>query len=306
LSDPVPVDASFTGGTEGWTCPNASVAGTSCTQKLVVGAHSTTAVTYTITVRASLPPSTTKIVNAGHSSTGTCSLCSVTSRASKADLAVSSKVDNSGAALNSNVKFTITVLNKGPDTATTVALTDVPTGLTYVSSAPTEGTLDPVTGIWTIGSLAKGSSATLVMIDTVTSTSATNTSMAASPHELDPNVANSTAKVVLGRATGVAGTQPSHGATTIAGGASKPAAGTKSGGGTKPRKGATGAGSKSHTGTRTSSASSAGGSSKTDAQEFAFWAVGVWRVIGLALVAVILGLLVSPMVVRRWRINTWR
>ena len=53
--------------------------------------------------------------------------------------------------------------NAGPAAATGVQITDLlPVGLRFVSSSPESGTsYDPVTGIWTVGTLAKGASRTL-------------------------------------------------------------------------------------------------------------------------------------------------
>ncbi len=53
--------------------------------------------------------------------------------------------------------------NAGPGTATGVRVTDMlPTGLQFVSATPGSGTTyDPVTGIWNVGTLAKGANTTL-------------------------------------------------------------------------------------------------------------------------------------------------
>ncbi len=72
------------------------------------------------------------------------------------DLQVGLAADDSTPAVGESVTFTVDLLNDGPDDATGVALTVVlPTGLSYVSSAPAVGTYDDVTGIWTVGDLHK-------------------------------------------------------------------------------------------------------------------------------------------------------
>lgn len=60
------------------------------------------------------------------------------------------------------VTYTLTVTNDGPDTAIgTVLREQLPEGLSYVSSSPSVGTYDPATGVWNIGDLANGATATM-------------------------------------------------------------------------------------------------------------------------------------------------
>ena len=68
------------------------------------------------------------------------------------------------------VTFDITVTNDGPNTATNVSLTDLlPPGLaaTVGNGAITQGSYDSVSGLWTIGTLANGATATLTLEGTV-------------------------------------------------------------------------------------------------------------------------------------------
>ena len=68
------------------------------------------------------------------------------------------------------VTFEITVTNNGPDTATNVSLTDLlPPGLTATAGngVASQGTYNPVTGLWTIGTVASGSTVTLTLEGTV-------------------------------------------------------------------------------------------------------------------------------------------
>src|SRR5213079_2886978 len=52
--------------------------------------------------------------------------------------------------------------------STNVALTDLlPAGLTYTSSAPSQGTYASGTGLWTVGTLANGAIVTLALNATV-------------------------------------------------------------------------------------------------------------------------------------------
>ena len=61
------------------------------------------------------------------------------------------------------VPYTVTVTNNGPDAATGVTVLDkLPTGLILQSATPV-GAYAPGTGMWTVGSLASGASATLTL-----------------------------------------------------------------------------------------------------------------------------------------------
>ncbi|MGA2232175.1 MAG: SdrD B-like domain-containing protein, partial [Tepidisphaeraceae bacterium] len=66
----------------------------------------------------------------------------------------------------SNVTYTVTVSNAaGYATATNVVVTDqLPSGLTFVSTTPSTGAYNQSTGVWSISTLASGSSATLTVV----------------------------------------------------------------------------------------------------------------------------------------------
>ena len=90
---------------------------------------------------------------------------------------------------NENVTFTVTVTNDGPNSATNVAVLDsLPAGLTFVSSTPSQGSYVNGTGIWTVGTLSNGGSATLQIVATVvTSGAKTNTAQVSSSDQFDPD-----------------------------------------------------------------------------------------------------------------------
>ena len=104
-----------------------------------------------------------------------------------ADLSVLKTVDNQSPNVGDNVTYTLTVSNGGPDGATNVALTDtLPAGLTFVSSSATQGAYSNGTGIWTVGSLSSGGSATLNIVATVTTGgSKTNTTQVSASDQFD-------------------------------------------------------------------------------------------------------------------------
>jgi LPXTG-site transpeptidase (sortase) family protein len=116
-----------------------------------------------------------------------------------ADIGITKTVDNATPNLGSNVTFTITATNHGPDNATGVQVTDLlPAGLTFVSATPSVGTYDSGTGIWTIGAIANGANATLAIIATVTGTATlTNTATKTAEDQGDPVSGNNTATATV-------------------------------------------------------------------------------------------------------------
>lgn len=91
------------------------------------------------------------------------------------------------------VTFQITVTNNGGDDANNVSLTDtLPAGLTATlnNGSVTQGTYDAGTGVWSVGSLADGASATLTIEGTVDAgqegNTITNTTSVATSDEFDP------------------------------------------------------------------------------------------------------------------------
>jgi uncharacterized repeat protein (TIGR01451 family) len=114
-----------------------------------------------------------------------------------ADIAVAKSVTDSTPAVGTNVTFTITATNLGPNDATAVTVSDpLPSGLTFVSASASQGSYTATTGTWSIGSLANGASARLQVTATVTGTSTvtnTATRSGGSPGDYDP--ANDSASV---------------------------------------------------------------------------------------------------------------
>jgi uncharacterized repeat protein (TIGR01451 family) len=89
--------------------------------------------------------------------------------AQNVDLEVTKVADKANVKSGDTVRYTITVTNKGPGSATGVELTDqLPAGITYQATHSTsQGTYDHSTGIWAVGSLAKDATATLEIDVTV-------------------------------------------------------------------------------------------------------------------------------------------
>lgn len=111
-----------------------------------------------------------------------------------ADLQISKAVNFSTVVKGTSVTFTVTVLNKGIDAATNVLVGDLlPGGLAYQSSTVTAGSYNAATGLWSVGNLAVGATATLTITATTTlAGSLTNTATVASD-QYDPIPANNSA-----------------------------------------------------------------------------------------------------------------
>ncbi len=85
-----------------------------------------------------------------------------------ADLAVVKTVDNETPDAGESVIWTIEASNNGPDGAVGVEVNDVlPDGVTLQTALANTGTYDEATGLWTIGELESGETATLIMITSV-------------------------------------------------------------------------------------------------------------------------------------------
>jgi uncharacterized repeat protein (TIGR01451 family)/gliding motility-associated-like protein len=86
------------------------------------------------------------------------------------DLRVNKTVDNSTPTIGTDIVFTITVTNDGPNNATGVEVTDViPSGYSYVGDNG-GGAYDDGSGVWTIGNLNNGASISLGITVTVLGT----------------------------------------------------------------------------------------------------------------------------------------
>ena len=101
---------------------------------------------------------------------------------------------NSTPAAGDTVTFQIVVNNNGNFEATNVSLTDsLPAGISFTGSTESQGTYNQATGLWTIGTLADGATATLTLSGTVDAgqggNTIINTTTAATADQPDPTTA---------------------------------------------------------------------------------------------------------------------
>ena len=121
------------------------------------------------------------------------------------DIALQMTVDTAVPAAGQPVQFTITARNIGADAADGVQVTDqlpaelkIPTGM---AAFPSTGTYDAATGVWSIGSLAAGANATLVIpaIVAVTTQPPCSVNVAVSSVAADTHASNNRAVAAVKR-----------------------------------------------------------------------------------------------------------
>ncbi len=115
-----------------------------------------------------------------------------TTAAPAADLEVDKEVDRHNALVGETLTFTVRATNRGPSPATGVTIADaLPAGLSFVSAAPSQGSYDTATGIWTVGALDWLAQATLTLVARVDQPGAlVNNASMASQDQIDPNPIN--------------------------------------------------------------------------------------------------------------------
>ncbi|TMF80868.1 MAG: DUF11 domain-containing protein, partial [Chloroflexi bacterium] len=198
---PAGLTPSLASGT-GWSCGIAAQTVTCTRSDALAAAGSYPVITITVGVgqAASSPlTNTASVSGGGEVNTGNDSASDLTTVTSQADIAVAKIASSGSAAVGSNVDFTVTVTNAGPSNATGVQVTDqLPAGLTFVSATPSAGTYNSGTGVWNIGAVSSGASATLSITSTVTTTGAhTNTASKTAENETDPNAGNDSASATV-------------------------------------------------------------------------------------------------------------
>ncbi|HEU5089706.1 MAG TPA: DUF11 domain-containing protein, partial [Roseiflexaceae bacterium] len=117
----------------------------------------------------------------------------------QADLSIEKFVDDEAPNVGANVTYIIQVSNSGPNAASGVEVTDLlPTELTFVSATPSQGSYTSATGLWNVGSLANGATATLQIVATVTQPgSISNSATITASDQPDPDSTNNTSTATM-------------------------------------------------------------------------------------------------------------
>ena len=107
----------------------------------------------------------------------------------EADLRLQKSVTPAEPRVGETVTFTLTLTNDGIGGATGVAVLDqLPSGFAYVSDTPSQGGYASGTGIWSVGALANGGTATLDIVATVQATgSYVNSAQVSASDQNDPD-----------------------------------------------------------------------------------------------------------------------
>jgi uncharacterized repeat protein (TIGR01451 family) len=110
----------------------------------------------------------------------------------QADLQVSKSVNNPAPNVGDVITYTITLADNGPNPATTVTVNDLlPADVSFISDAPSVGTYDHTTGVWTVGTVNVGAPQTLTITAVVISPNpGANTASVGRSDVFDPNPAN--------------------------------------------------------------------------------------------------------------------
>ena len=183
-----PTNASGTG----WLC-NISGQVVTCTRSDALAINTSyPPITLTVNVASTVPTSVTNtatVSGGGQFNTANDSASDATTIDPSADLSLTKIVNNASPNVGDSVTFTVTLNNAGPDAATGVDVTDLlPAGLTFVSATPSQGTYSNTTGVWTVGTVASGTSTTLQIVATVATAGAkTNTAQISASAQRDPD-----------------------------------------------------------------------------------------------------------------------
>lgn len=171
------------------TCTNASVASGATASFTFVVAVSPSYDGSTVSNTATVSSAIADPVSENDSDTTTASVTR------SADLGVT-KVDSADPVnVGDTLTYTITASNNGPSNASGVTVTDqLPAGLQFVSATPSKGSYDPVTGVWSVGDLATGGTATLTLNTKVTGPAAIKNTAVIDGNESDPNDKNDRAE----------------------------------------------------------------------------------------------------------------
>jgi len=125
-----------------------------------------------------------------------------------ADLAVTKTINEPNPYVGQEITFTLTATNLGCDNAPNVSVLDqLPDGYIYVSHSTATGTFSPGNGVWDIGTLNTGVTATLEITAVVTNTGNYNNIATISGNVVDNNTANNSANVTI-TVCQAGGTQP--------------------------------------------------------------------------------------------------
>ena len=176
LQDALPPGLTLVSATPSGSTTYASAAGVWSVGTLNNGATATLTIIATVTDFTSPITNTASIASVDQPDPTPAPPASATVRGQSANLGVTKAVSSATPNVGANVTYTVTVNNAGPDAATNVTVLDrLPAGLQFVSATPSQGSYDPSTGVWNVGTIANAASPTLAITALVVQTTAAPT-----------------------------------------------------------------------------------------------------------------------------------
>lgn len=180
-----------------------SVSGAGCAAlpctlaSLASGASATITVTATINAQGAFGNSATATSSTPDPDPGDNTDIDTGSTLPSADVSILKTVNTLSPTIGSTVTFTLAIANAGPSSAVAVQVADVlPAGYTFVAATPSVGSYNSGTGVWTVGTLVSGGSATMGLQATVNAAGpyANTATVSSSTPDPDPgdNVSTST------------------------------------------------------------------------------------------------------------------
>lgn len=122
---------------------------------------------------------------------------SVTLSEQQADISIAKAVNDTSPGVGDKVTFTLTVSNSGPNTAVNIAAIDLlPAELTYISDN-SQGSYDPVTGSWFVGSLFSGHTDSLKIIAEINQGGTITNTATVTSDTVDPEPSSNESSVTL-------------------------------------------------------------------------------------------------------------
>jgi uncharacterized repeat protein (TIGR01451 family) len=161
---------------------------------LANGAHVTLDLVATVTQAGLFTTLATKTAQGEDDPVSTNNAAGVILNGQEADLQVVTSADQTTPTVGQPVTVTETVTNSGPSAASGVQVTTpLPGGLTFVDATPSQGTYNPSTGVWDLGTLASagaGATAVLTLTARVDAAGTLHAATRAQSVQLDPNPTN--------------------------------------------------------------------------------------------------------------------
>jgi uncharacterized repeat protein (TIGR01451 family) len=122
----------------------------------------------------------------------------VTETPQQADVSVTKQVNLTTPIFGTPVTYTLFVHNNGPGTATGVVVSDtLPAGLVFITATASQGSFDPGSGQWSIGTLPIGATATLQITALLATVGPITNTASVAALEADPDLANNVSSATI-------------------------------------------------------------------------------------------------------------